>query len=181
VGVLNRGTSGEFVQWYDVDPCYVFHVVNAFDDADGALVADLYCYDRTFDTGQGGLLGSTLPRLERWRMARTGRRVERTVLCDRPAEFPRVDGAVATRPYHHAYAAKLGRQDGLDTFPGYVKIDAQRGTTTHVELPSHLQGGEPIFVRADDGRTGKAEARIELPVRVPFGFHGAFLDGTTIS
>lgn len=209
VGVLNRGGAGDSVQWYSVDPCYVFHVVNAFDDEDGALVADLYCYDRTFDTGRGRLLGSALPRLERWRMARQGTAVERTVLCDRPAEFPRVDDAVAGHPYGFGFAAQLGRRDGLDVFPGYVKFDATRQTTSTIELPEHRQGGEPIFVRAADGRTdeegwllcveydrtrdasdlvvydahaftGRPEARIELPVRVPFGFHGNFIPGVTL-
>lgn len=204
VGLLDRGTPGERVQWLSVEPCYVFHVVNAFDDG-ADLVADLYCYDRTFDTGMGRLLGSALPRLERWRMSPTATAVHRTVLDDLPAEFPRIDDAMAGRPYAHGYATQIARRDGLDAFPGYVKINADHGTVARIDLPDHLQASEPIFVRASDGKTdeegwllaveydrtsdssdlviydahafsAKPEARIHLPVRIPFGFHGAYLD-----
>ncbi len=209
VGVLHRGQPGEHITWYGIDPCYVFHVANAFDDGD-CLVADVVVYEKTFDVGMGGLLGSSLPRLERWRMRDGEVRVNRTILDDQTLEFPVTDQAVQSRDYRHLFAAQIGRRDGLDRFPGYVKHDVERETSLRITLPDHLQGGEPIFVRAEDGKTddegyllcieydrsrdlsdlviydahemnAKPEARIHLPVRIPFGFHGTFVPRATFS
>jgi carotenoid cleavage dioxygenase len=152
------------------------------------------------------LLGSSLPRLERWRLCPGEVRVNRTIIDDLALEFPVTDRAVQSHPYAHAFAAQLGRRDGLDRFPGYVKYDLKRQTSVRIDLPEHLQGSEPLFVRANDGRgddegyllcveydrsrdqsdlviydahdfRAKPEARIQLPVRIPFGFHGTFLAG----
>ena len=209
VGVLGRGQSGNQISWFSIEPCFVFHVANAFDDGE-CLVADLIVYDKTFDLGMGGLLGSQLPRLERWRMRPGEVRVNRTILDDQALEFPVTDPAVQSRPYRHTFAAQFGRRDGLDRFPGYVKHDVERETAVRITLPEHLHGGEPIFVRAEDGKAddegfllcveydrsrdlsdlviydahamnAKPEARIHLPVRIPFGFHGTFVPRATLS
>src|SRR5262245_65379489 len=44
VGVMPRGGTNADVRWHDVAPCYVFHPLNAFEDADGAVVVDVVRY-----------------------------------------------------------------------------------------------------------------------------------------
>ncbi|MEI6701384.1 MAG: carotenoid oxygenase family protein, partial [Actinomycetota bacterium] len=209
VGVLGRGEPGTRIRWYEIEPCYVFHVANAFDDGDD-MIADVVVYNRTFDLGFGGLLGSDLPRLERWRFPADGKRVIRTPIDDRALEFPVIDRQVAGSSYNHMYGALFARRDGLDRFPGYVKYNANTGESSRIELPDHLQGNEPLFVRAEDGKaddegwlvcveydrsrdasdlviydahsmTNKPEARVHLPVRIPFGFHGTFVTREQLS
>jgi 8'-apo-carotenoid 13,14-cleaving dioxygenase len=51
VGLLPRNGSADDVIWCDVDPCYVFHPLNAYDADDGTVVVDLCRYDRMMDHG----------------------------------------------------------------------------------------------------------------------------------
>ena len=44
VGVMPRGGGDADVQWIDIDPCYVFHPMNAYDD-DGSVVVDVPKYE----------------------------------------------------------------------------------------------------------------------------------------
>ena len=40
VGLLPRGDTSAAVRWFEVDPCWIFHTLNAYDD-DGRVVVDL--------------------------------------------------------------------------------------------------------------------------------------------
>ena len=49
VGLLPRdGTAGD-VRWFEVDPCWVFHTLNAYDDDSGRVVVDLCRYQGAYD------------------------------------------------------------------------------------------------------------------------------------
>ena len=69
--------------WCPVDPCFVFHVANAFDGADGQVVLDVIAYDTMFASGKGGL--DALGRLERWTIDPGTRRVARRVIDPVPS------------------------------------------------------------------------------------------------
>ena len=65
VGLLPREGASKDIIWVDVDPCFVFHTVNAFDLPDGPVVLDVVAYDHMFTSASQG--PDTLPRgLERW-------------------------------------------------------------------------------------------------------------------
>ena len=49
VGLLSRDNPAAGVRWFEVDPCWVFHTLNAYDDDDGRVVADLVRYDGAYD------------------------------------------------------------------------------------------------------------------------------------
>ncbi len=49
VGLLPRSGTADDIVWCDVDPCYVFHPLNAYDADDGTVVVDLCRYDRMMD------------------------------------------------------------------------------------------------------------------------------------
>jgi len=204
LGIVSRYKPEDDVIWIPVDPCFAFHVMGAFDDGDDILV-DLVVYDQSFDLGSGGRLGSGLPRLERWRIDPLARRLYREVIEDRPVEFPRIDEARETLPYRFGYAAEINPAlEGGEQFSGLLKFDRQRSEVEAFSPPAHISLGEPIFVRAEDGKsdeegwiltmgydstrdasdlyildasrfTSKPEAVIHLPGRVPYGFHGSFV------
>ncbi len=202
IGILPRDGDVE-VTWLTIDPCYVFHTVNAYDDGD-SIVVDVLRYDRAFDTPPGGAIASVLPSLVRWTIDPLGGRVVERRLDDRPVEFPRVDDLVAGRPYRYAYCAALGDDPALPSFGGLVKYDLRRDESVRFEPGEHAAAGEPIFVRAADGRSedegwvlslvydasrdasdlvvldatsfaGPPVATVHLPARVPFGFHGSWV------
>src|SRR5690606_17744248 len=50
VGVLpHEGGAGD-ATWFEVEPCYVFHPLNAFTDVDGRFVVDVVRHPKMFAT-----------------------------------------------------------------------------------------------------------------------------------
>jgi carotenoid cleavage dioxygenase len=194
IGLLEREGGAGDVSWYDVEPCYVFHAMNAYDDGD-QVVLDVVRYPTMFDTH---LLGPDEgpPTLDRWTLDLEAGKVREERLDDLGQEFPRVDERMVGRRNRYGYAgAFLESEDAL------VKHDLDR--RTREIRPLHSGGGacEAVFVPAhaeaaeDDGWvlslvydadrdtsdllvlnatdfTGEPQAVVHLPQRVPFGFHG---------
>lgn len=203
IGLVDRGDPEAAVTWIGVDPCFVYHVMGAYDDG-GEVVVDLAVHGASFDLGFGGRLGSGRPVLERWRINETSRTVTRDVVDDRSVEFPRIDELHETLPFRFGYAAEMDPGLGVEQFGGLLKFDRARGEVEAFRPSRGVAMGEPIFVRADDGRSdeegwvlsvGYDPARdasdlyvldassfgnepvavVHLPGRIPFGFHGSFV------
>ena len=86
LGLLPRGGEAASIIWCDLDPCFVFHVANAFDGADGAVTLDVIAYDTMFASGASGL--DALGRLERWTIDVETRCIDRRVVDETPAGIP---------------------------------------------------------------------------------------------
>jgi carotenoid cleavage dioxygenase len=194
VGLLERDGTAEDVSWFDVEPCYVFHPMNAYEDGD-TVVIDVVRHPRMFDTHRLGPDEGT-PTLDRWTVDRAAGKIVEERLDDRGQEFPRVDERLVGRRHRYGYAgAFLERESAL------LKHDLQRHTSEVRHLPSDGGSSEAVFVPAgpdaaeDDGWvlslvydhdrdasdllvlnasdfTGEPAAVVHLPQRVPFGFHG---------
>lgn len=155
VGLLSRSGSAEDVIWCEVDPCYVFHVANGFDRADGKVVVDLDVYEAMFDgdgandvEGPGGKSRG----FERWVIDPDTKRVERQTLDAAPQEFPRPDERFFGQEYRYAWA--IGLPDGDAAFLGEQPLyrhDLAAGTRTAHHFGPGRVPGEFVFVprRAD--------------------------------
>lgn len=196
VGIMDRNGSADQIKWFDVDPCYVFHTVNAFDDADGSVVVDVARYRELWRQDSSRFANDAV--LWRWRFCADGSVVEGQ-FDDRAIEFPRVDDALTGLPHRFSYSvATFGDDNDI------LKADHQSGSTSAHRFGADRVPGEPVFVPASEGsgeddgwlltyvydknRDGSdlvildaadpaAEpvATIELPQRVPFGFHGSWV------
>lgn len=196
VGLLPR--DGDAVRWFDVDPCFVFHPLNAYEDDSGTVVLDVVRYPDMFrrEEVKGSLLERQ--RLERWTVDPSSGKVLADVVDDRPQEFPVVDPRVVGRRHRYGYVA------GAIERTEVLKHDLVRGTTEVHDLGPGRHPGEFSFVpdadRAgedegwllgfvyDDATdrsdlvvldasdvTGAPVATVHLPRRVPFGFHGSWV------
>ncbi len=202
IGIMARG-GGSGVRWIGIDPVYVFHVLNCYDSGDD-IVIDVLRYDRAFDTAPGQAIASDLPVLARWTIDPERNRVTEQRLDDVHAEFPRIDDSVAGLPYRYGYCTRLGDRPEDPTFEGLLKYDLVRDESTRFDPGPGRSPGEPVFVRAADGRgedegwvlsvvydaardasdliildatsfSGPPVATVHLPARVPFGFHGSWI------
>lgn len=163
VGLLPRDGSADQVRWLEVDPCWVFHTLNAYDDGE-RVVVDLVAYDRLFLDAR--LDGGTPPVLERWTADPATGRVKRDRVDDRPQEFPRMDERLTSRPYRYGYTTATkslddflppGATDLEDLADGafteaLLKHDLERGTREAHVFPRGAYVGEPVFVPAADSR-----------------------------
>ncbi len=68
VGLLPRDGDAADIVWCDVEPCFVFHVANAYDGADGQVILDVIAYATMFASAGSGL--DALGRFERWTVTR---------------------------------------------------------------------------------------------------------------
>ena len=64
IGVMPRDGDNSDVRWFDVEPCYVFHPMNAYDDGD-TIVLDVVRHPKMFATENLGP-NEGPPTLDRW-------------------------------------------------------------------------------------------------------------------
>jgi carotenoid cleavage dioxygenase len=155
VGLLPRDGSAADVRWLEVEPCWVFHTFNAYDDADGRVVVDLVQYHGAYDVslldGKGPLT------LDRWTIDPAAGKVTARQLDDRPQEFPRIDERVISRPHRYGYSAVIGEVsratialsgDFADQAfsNALLKHDLAHGTTQAHEFGRDATAGEAVFV-----------------------------------
>jgi len=207
LGVLPRAGTGADLRWFSIDPAYVFHVLNAYDDGD-TVVLDVVRYDTAFDSGPDGPLPSSLPVLARWTIDPSAGQMREEYLDDRPVEYPRIDDTVACHPHRYGYCTLLRGEPGNLATSGLVKYDLRRDGSESFDPGEHRSAGEPVFVRAADGNAedegwvlsivhdagrdaselvildatsfgGPPVATVHLPGRVPFGFHGSWIPATS--
>jgi carotenoid cleavage dioxygenase len=196
LGILPRAASTDQVQWIEIDPCYVYHPLNAYDAGD-EIIFDVVRHDRTFVKGQ--LEGGGETRLDRWTIDPAKERVTSEIICGLGQEFPRVDPRVECHPHRYGYTVSFGMGVG----PGnLLKHDLEQRTMTVHDVGPDGAASEGVFVPGGagedegyvlsvvyDGGSGKSHvriidaqdftappvAKIHLPVRVPFGFHGNWI------
>ncbi len=203
VGVMPRAGGNADIHWIDIDPVYVFHVLNCFDDGD-RVVIDVVRYDKAFDTAPGEPISLDTPTLARWTVDPVADRVSEQRLDDTPVEFPRIDDDVAGFRHRYGYCTRLGPRTDDPSFTGLIKYDLVRDEAVRFDPGEFLSPGEPVFVKAVDGRgedegwilsvmydatrdasdlvildatsfAGPPVATVHLPARVPFGFHGSWV------
>lgn len=203
VGLLPRTGAAEDIVWCEVDPCYVFHVSNSYDRADGAVAVDLVAYETMFDGAVNGPAGKCLG-LERWVIDPASRHIERRTLHAAPQEFPRPDERLFGREYRYCWSVGIsGEPEFLGNAPLY-RHDLVSGETTAHDFGVDRVPGEFVFVpRSADVPEGEgwlmgyvidpasdttelvildaadmaAEpvARVHIPHRIPPGFHGNWI------
>lgn len=198
IGLMPRNGDGSNIQWFEAPRCFAFHFANAYDDGDLTII-DLPKHPRMFYTDQNGP-NEGAPILVRWTLHRPSGKLTEAVLDDRGNEFPRSNGRHAGQRYRYLYTSHWGEDVA---FGPAMKHDLERGTTEVHDYGAGRQTSEPVFVRKpgataeDEGWilsyvydpkrdlsdvvildaqdfTGDPLATIQLPVRVPFGFHGGW-------
>lgn len=196
LGVLDRGAPGTDTAWFPLEPRFAFHVMNAH-DAGAKVVVDVCRHEEAF--GPRGHLGAVL---ERWEIDPGAGRVTLTQLDNLAVEWPRVDDRVVGRPYRFGYCATPPVAPGVA--PSLVRYDLAGGLRSVWSPGEGRRVSEPVFVPDPDGTAedegfvltvvgdpdGEASrlvvldassfgappvASVQLPFRVPDGFHGTWL------
>jgi carotenoid cleavage dioxygenase len=202
VGVMPRDGGNTDVRWFDVELCYVFHPLNAYDE-NGSVVVDVARHPKMFDRDIYGPAEQP-PTLDRWTIDLEGGKVIEERIDERPQEFPRVDDRVVGRRHRYGYATHFGIDDNGIQLGGLVKHDLRRGASEARSFGRGTHASEGVFVPAsddaaeDDGWvlavvydeardasdlivvdatdfSGPPVATVRLLQRVPFGFHGSWV------
>jgi carotenoid cleavage dioxygenase-like enzyme len=155
IGVMPLDRPGD-VQWFPIDPCYVFHVGGARTDETGRIVLDACRYSAADAVVMWDRLGGRTPsadadvlgsaKLHRWVLDPATGRITETPRDDRPAEFPTLDDRLVGRSSRYLYTVSSG--GGASAI---VKYDEVGGGAAAYELGPDTVAGEAVFVPAQGG------------------------------
>jgi carotenoid cleavage dioxygenase len=200
IGLLPREGEASDIKWIEIDSCYIFHPLNAYDLPDGTVVLDAARHDKMFDVEQRGP-NEGYPTLDRWVLnPKTGKSsVQR--LDDRPQEFPRMNESLIGHKHNFGYLAGISE---VFVQADLIKQDLAKQVTQVRHDGPNFGYGEPVFVARENSKSeddgfvmalrhntdtdlsdlvvldaqdfcGEPVAVVHLPVRVPNGFHGNWI------
>jgi carotenoid cleavage dioxygenase-like enzyme len=161
VGVMKRNGAAGDIAWFRAENCYVFHVMNAWEEA-GSIVADVMQYEEaplfTHPDGSPTDPNKSRARPCRWRFDLAGNtdRFTQTYLDDMTGEFPRIDDRRAGLHSSHGwYACTNPDLPMVVGFSGVVHVDGRGARLGRYLLPAGDTISEPVFVgRGDDAAEG---------------------------
>lgn len=211
-GVAPR--KGGAVKWFEFPTCYIYHVINAWEEGDEVVMAACKMVPNGFSPDPA-VYGPYAPMVTvlalraqpfLWRMnMKTGEGRE-TQLDDALSEFPVVNLDYTGRKSRWSYHVVMD-DHVLQRYSALRKYDLSKGRYEQHDFPQGIYGSEPAFAPRsgktreggageDDGYVvtfttdsdGRSEAqvldarnfsapplaRVQLPQRVPAGFHGTW-------
>lgn len=202
LGVMPRHGGNDDIVWHDIEPCFVFHPVNAHEVGDEIVLT--VCRQRTAMSEGFDDFGDQA-RLWRWTVDTAAGSVREEQLDDRHVDFPRIDDRRVGLEARFGYIGELVPGHGHPAFGSRIfKYDLTTGEAEAHDCGPTAHIGEPVFAPAgpdaaeDEGwvlcfvyddatdgselrvidardMTGPPAARIHLPRRVPYGAHGSWL------
>lgn len=184
-GVIGRHDPGEQVRWFEAEPCYMYHTINAWESEHEIVLVGC-----RIDNPLRGDDAQPVPRIDalrlepylhEWRFDLATGAVRERRLDDVMTEFPRMDNRRLGRPSQYAYSPRIAPESEL-LFDGFMKYDTTTGIGEAHSYGAGRFGGETVFApRAgagaadDDGyvltfvtdaRTGESEVVVVDASRV---------------
>ena len=163
LGVIPRFGGSDSIRWFNFTPCFLYHVVNAWEDGDwitmvGCRYMPVLHADGSIDAGRTARDVAELlmhARLWCWRMnLKTGQTDERALDAERNVEFPTCNAALTGRRTRYGYLS-----DQLDSvilqWPGIRKYELDTGEMLSAwsEDAQDSWYSEPWFAAADNAQS----------------------------
>ena len=162
--IPRRGSSAE-IMWFEADPTFVLHWINAYEDGDEIVLDGFFETNPAPDPEPGDDVETMmfryldmhrmLPRAHRWRLnLKTGATTE-VHLSDRTMEFGMINNQVGGKPYRFAYNAS--RRLAGSGFTGWSNRMLSPGPKSPTNFPTvcsiprrswHLVPAEPAKTTA---------------------------------
>jgi carotenoid cleavage dioxygenase-like enzyme len=203
IGLMKRNEELSDTRWFEIEPSYVFHTFNAYEDGDKII---LEACRLTPNQGSDLFTTQSTPTPWRWSFNINTSVVNEGPIGDLFTEFPTIDKRRQGMNYLYNYGLQI--KESTENYPlhphGIFKQNRISGKIEGWHLGESLQFDEALFIpdskdsgedegwllsvvyhRAEDRSellvfnaqkpTTGPVARIILPSRIPFGFHGIWL------
>ncbi|MGB3511407.1 MAG: carotenoid oxygenase family protein [Microcoleaceae cyanobacterium] len=201
-GILPRYGNNEDIRWFEALPCYMNHILNAYEYEDeiilyGCRISSTHLYAGNFKDPN-----ENIPRMYGWAFNLKTGAVREGMLDKRPSEFPCINHRFLGREMRYGYTSRMASLQPL--FDGIIKYDFATGRSLTHDFGEQRYGSSISFaprigaIDEDDGwlltfvyddkekrsellvvdaqdMTGEPVARVILPQRVPYGFHGTWV------
>ncbi len=162
--VLPRHGSGAEVMWFEAKPCYIYHVVNSWEE--GTTIIMEVCrvknpqHQSTFEHPLSNMLAYMRLDAQLYRYEfdlATGKTSERAI-DDQNIEFPSMDQRIVGVPHRYSYNMSLANEPTL-LFDGIVRYDSQTGEKESYQFGAGRWGSESPFAPRD-GSTSDSDGYI---------------------
>jgi carotenoid cleavage dioxygenase len=210
IGVMPKTGSNKDLKWFDIDPAFIFHSMNAYEQGDDVIL-DVARYDKFWVVGSSDF--DHPARLSRYTLGMKSGRASLQEIHTRQMEFPQINRTLIGRKNRYGYSLGAGAAYGTAKKPksisSILKFDLLSGDIQTFEFNDGQAPSEPFFVPAvggsneDDGyvlsyvynpQTNSTRlfildghnitnvlAKVDLAARVPQGFHGLWLSREELS
>ena len=148
LGVMPREGSNSDVKWFDIDPCYVFHPLNSYEEGNKIIL--YVCRQQEAMVGgfqdiYGG--ETTVARLWKWTIDLESGSVKEEQIDDAPCDFPRIDDRRIGFKNDYGYFTTLETEvDSLTIGRHLIKYDLVNNKRLTHDLGENVTGGEALFV-----------------------------------
>ncbi|HEY9768475.1 MAG TPA: carotenoid oxygenase family protein [Coleofasciculaceae cyanobacterium] len=204
-GIVTRHGDNSNIRWFESPACYVFHTLNAYEEGDEVVLiaCRMNSTNVLMSKDSGSALEDSTPRLHQWRFNLNTGTTSETMLDDVASDFPRVNENFLGRQTRYGYAGRMA-QGSMPLFDGIVKYELKSNKSQTHEFGSGRYGGEAVFAPRRGGKdeddgwlitfvcdchsqtselvivnakdvTSEPVARVLIPQRVPYGFHGTWI------
>jgi len=165
LGVIPRRGQPSEIRWFEADPTFVLHWVNAYEEGDTIVLDGFFQEQPEPPSGDGGIyqrmfrfLDNDLmgPRLHRWRLNLSTGLAKEERLTDTVSEFGMINAGHGGRPYRYSYSALA--LPGWFLFNGIVKHDNETGQEESYRFAEGVFTSETAMAPrvASAGSTGSA-------------------------
>lgn len=151
-GILPRRGDMSSLRWFEADPCYVYHTINAWEEGDEVVLIACRVKNPEPSSYDDKPLGRMLAflrldaQLYEWRFnMKTGQTKERA-LDDANTEFPTINDNMTGYKSRYAYNVHLSDEPTL-FFDGIFKYDLQGGATQRHWFGEGRRGSEAPLAR----------------------------------
>jgi len=152
IGLLPR-YGGAAARWFEVEPCFVLHPMNAYEARD-TVVLDVVRYDRAFDRDPL-CPGESPPALWRWTVDLRSGRVREELLDPQGQEYPAVDERYIGGAYRYGFSAAVSCDNRPYGGEALIRHDLAAGRSERHEFGPGHEVGDPVFVpRSPDAPEG---------------------------
>ena len=158
-GVMPRAGSDVDVKWFDVNPCYVFHTLNSYEDGDEIVVNGCRLREIWRDSSEIAVNDAPdpadSPMMWEWRLNMKTGTVSESQIDDRGSEFPKLPDSLVGLQNRYGYCLSMGDGgiSGVSEGGATVKYDLANGGTSELHnFPKSHFPGEPSFVPAEGAK-----------------------------
>ena len=148
LGVMPREGSNSDVRWFDIDPCYVFHPLNSYEDGN-KIILHVCRQQEAMVGGFQDIYGgeTTVARLWKWTIDLELGSVKEEQIDDAPCDFPRIDDRRIGFKNDYGYFTTLKTDvKSLTIGRHLLKYDLVNDKRLTHDLGENVTGGEALFV-----------------------------------
>ncbi len=156
-GILPRHGQGSEIRWFEASPCYIYHVVNAWEEGDD-VVLDVCRVKRPQPVADGrSKLAQMLAYLRldaqlwRYRFDLTTGSTTEGPRDDANTEFPSIDARLTGQKSRYAYNVTISPEETL-MFDGVVRYDEVTGAKDEYRFGPGRWGSEAPFAPRDGSK-----------------------------